>query len=82
MLFCKRRVVKLIQRLSYSQDRWNYYQEYFRTSIKLWENTESERLSDEEMSKDGYEKLWDVPDVKPKVKVFIRFLQLFFTFAI
>lgn len=56
-----------------SQDRWNYYQEYFRTSMKLWNNIESERQSDEEMNRDGHDKLWNIPDVQPKVKTFIKF---------
>jgi hypothetical protein len=44
--------------------------------MKLWDNTESERQSDEELSRDANEKLWNVPDVNPKVKIIFISLKI------
>jgi hypothetical protein len=44
--------------------------------MKLWDNTDSERQSDEEMSRDAHEKLWNVPDVNPKVKIIFISLKI------
>ncbi|XP_059486390.1 N-alpha-acetyltransferase 25, NatB auxiliary subunit [Neocloeon triangulifer] len=54
------------QLLREDQDRWNYYQEYFKTSVKLWNNTPSERSSEEELVREKSEKLWHIPDVSAK----------------
>ncbi|XP_065334806.1 N-alpha-acetyltransferase 25, NatB auxiliary subunit isoform X1 [Cloeon dipterum] len=55
-------------------DRWNYYQEYFKTSMKLWNKVESERTSEAEHSREQTDKLWHIPDVCPKE--IAEFLQL------
>jgi hypothetical protein len=44
--------------------------------MKLWDNTESERQSDEELNRDANEKLWNVPDVNPKVKIIFISLKI------